>query len=235
MRTLTPFLISVALALACATELQAQASQAPSLRSQLLDSVAGQLVNYFQADGTLVLEPQRPWNPASAASPVEVVVAEYPKELASLMIVRLRIVAGGEVISEPTLALKAQLMRDVYVARNPISRDALFEPSLFELRSVDTLRERDPVLAGKPVPDMVLARSIPSGKVLSWTDLAKRPLVRRGEWVEVAATDGALTIVLRAQALENGSQGDYVRVRNMESRKDFNALVVADNRAEVRF
>ncbi|WP_404423618.1 flagellar basal body P-ring formation chaperone FlgA [Nibricoccus sp. IMCC34717] len=257
MRPLAPFLISLALAAAFLAPVRTAAeapaaspssassasspssasstSSASSNRAAALDSLARQLASYFNAEGTLVLETQKPWNLPATASPIEVVVAEYPKELSPLMIVRLRILSGGELLSEPSLAFRAQLMRDVYVTKSPVERETLFDASLFEIRNVDVLRERDPITTGKLVRDMMLARSLPSGRIVSWSDLAKRPLVRRGEWVEVAASDGSLTIVLRAQALENGALGDYVRVRNMDSRKDFNAIVVADNRAEIKF
>jgi flagellar basal body P-ring formation protein FlgA len=254
MRPLAPFLISLALAAAflapartaaeasaaspsspSSTSSTSSPSSASSNRAAALDSLARQLATYFNTEGTLVLESQKPWSLPATASPIEVTVAEYPKDLSPMMIVRLRILAGGELLSEPTLAVRAQLMRDVYVTKSPLERETLFDPSLFEIRTVDILRERDPLTTGRIVADMMLSRSLPSGRIVSWSDLAKRPLVRRGEWVEVAASDGAMTIVLRAQALESGSLGDYVRVRNMDSRKDFNAIVVADNRAEIKF
>jgi flagella basal body P-ring formation protein FlgA len=35
--------------------------------------------------------------------------------------------------------------------------------------------------------------------------------------------------------MENGAAGETVRVRNLDSKKEFNALVVADSRVQVRF
>jgi flagella basal body P-ring formation protein FlgA len=35
--------------------------------------------------------------------------------------------------------------------------------------------------------------------------------------------------------MENGAQGDTVTVRNAESRKDFAAMVVSENRVQIRF
>jgi flagella basal body P-ring formation protein FlgA len=40
---------------------------------------------------------------------------------------------------------------------------------------------------------------------------------------------------MKALAMENGSQGDTVTVRNPQSRKDFAAMVVDENRVQVRF
>ena len=65
--------------------------------------------------------------------------------------------------------------------------------------------------------------------------LSRRALVRKGEVIDVTATDGALSITMKALAMENGSAGETVRVRNIESKKEFPVLVVADARAQVRF
>ena len=64
--------------------------------------------------------------------------------------------------------------------------------------------------------------------------LAGKP-VRKGEVVEVAASDGQLVVVLKALALQNGALGDLVAVRNLDSRKEFTAFVTHENRVQVRF
>jgi flagella basal body P-ring formation protein FlgA len=79
------------------------------------------------------------------------------------------------------------------------------------------------------------ARPIPAGRTLTWRDIARRPLVKKGELVEVTAVDGPLAVSMKALAMENGAQGDTVTVRNPESRKDFAAMVVSENRVQVRF
>lgn len=240
MRPLSPFLISFALALLVAVaphraEAQPASVSSAEVRAQVLDKLAQQVATYFQAEGTLTLEPQRTWVAPVLAPGWDLAIVEYPKELSSALILRFRIVSNGEVVTEPTVVFRAQLMRDVYFSRTPVEREALFEPAVLETRNVDVLRERDPVLVSAPIKDMIFNRAVSAGRVILWSDLARRPMVRRGEMIEVAATDGSMTIVLRAQALDNGSAGEVVRVRNMESRKDFNAFVVAEKRAEVRF
>ena len=81
----------------------------------------------------------------------------------------------------------------------------------------------------------IFARAVPAGRMLTWRDIARRPLVRKGEVVEVAAVEGPLMVTMKAVAMENGAQGDTVTVRNAESRKDFSAMVVSENRVQVRF
>lgn len=241
MRPLTPFLISLALFSVVprpflrADTKASVAGPAASPVAQVFDSIARQLKDHFNTEGTLTLEAQRPWNPPLAEGPLTTTIVEFPKDLMSSVMVRVRVAAGGEVLTEPTLLLRAQLMREVYVTKANVDREALFDTSLFETRVIDVLRERDPVSTTESLGDMVFTRSITGGRVLQKTDLARRPLIRRGDLCEVAAIDGSMTIVLRAMAMENGSAGDVVKVRNVETRKEFSAMVVATNRAEIRF
>jgi flagella basal body P-ring formation protein FlgA len=53
--------------------------------------------------------------------------------------------------------------------------------------------------------------------------------------VEVSAAEGGLTISMKAMALQSGAQGEAVTLRNLESRKDFTAFVIDENRVQVRF
>ena len=71
--------------------------------------------------------------------------------------------------------------------------------------------------------------------MLTWRDVSRRPFVKKGELVEVTANDGTLLITMKALAMENGAQGESVIVRNPESRKNFTALVIDENRVQVRF
>lgn len=70
--------------------------------------------------------------------------------------------------------------------------------------------------------------------MLSWHDVGRRPLVRKGDVVEVSASSGLLRVTLKGLALQNGALGDIITVRNPESLKVIPALVVGENRVEVR-
>ncbi|NBR60006.1 MAG: flagella basal body P-ring formation protein FlgA, partial [Opitutaceae bacterium] len=57
----------------------------------------------------------------------------------------------------------------------------------------------------------------------------------KGDLIEVAAIDGQLQIIMRGLAMENGAAGDTVTVRNPESKRNFAAQVIAENRVQIRF
>jgi flagellar basal body P-ring formation protein FlgA len=228
---LTIFLICV-VRLAAAAEL----ASVPLVRAQLLTLLARDLVGHFNLEGDLQLELVRTWAPpASVARRWTVEVTEYPSLPAAAMLLRGRIVADGSPLAETAFVLRAALLRDVWFTRAPLHAGGAFDASQLEARRVDVFRERDAVPAAVGDRTYLFARSVPPGRALTWHDIARRPLVRKGDLVEVSATEGRLLITLKALALENGAQGDTVTVRNPESQKSFAAVVVDENRVQVRF
>jgi flagella basal body P-ring formation protein FlgA len=203
---------------------------------QLLSAVANDLTGHFRLEGDLKLETLRPWTPpATTASNWAVVVTDYPPEPSTTMVVRCRLLGDGAVADDTTLVLRASLWRDAWYARQPLSSGALFDPQSLDARRVDCLREHDALPATDGDPSFIFSRQVPANQLLRWHDIVRRPLVRKGEIVDVIASEGMLFVTLRALALENGAQGELVVVRNLESRKDISAVVVADDRVKVNF
>jgi flagella basal body P-ring formation protein FlgA len=151
------------------------------------------------------------------------------------MMVRCRVLGDAAVVIETTLVVRAQLWRDAWTTRQPLAIGATFDAALLEPRRIDALREREALPATAGDRTFVFARAVSAGRMLTWRDIARRPLVKKGDVVEVSAVDGPLVVTMKALAMENGAQGETVTVRNPESRKDFAAMVVDMNRVQVRF
>jgi flagella basal body P-ring formation protein FlgA len=212
------------------------AAPAPFTNDQLVAAITKDLSAHFQLDGDLQLDALRPWAPpGTAASSWSVVVTEYPPVPSSTMSVRCRVVGDGAQVDEPYLVFRASLWRDAWFARQPLASGSTFDPAMLEARRIDGFRERNALPAAAGDTSFVFARQVPADRLLSWNDIARRPLVRKGEMVNVVASEGMLFVSLRALALENGTQGQLVVVRNLDSRKDISAVVVADSRVEVSF
>ncbi len=216
-----------------ASGLRAQDASVSSLEGDpWLDALTYELLQHFGAEGELSLEWARQ-RPAEASTPVELKVVAFPASLSPQMALRIRAsTTSGPV--EHTVIVRAQLWRDGWTVREPSVRGETVSPSSLEPMRFDALRDRDAITATDDL-DLVYSRAIPAGRLLSWRDVARRPLVRRGQLIEVAATDGPLTVTLRAVALADAGRGEVVRVRNPDSRKEFTAQVVSDARAQVRF
>ena len=208
----------------------------PFTQEMLATALNRELTAHFNLEGDLQLELLRDWNPSSrVAADWQVVITEYPSVVASAMLLRCRVLADGQPSGEATLTVRANLWRDAWVARQPLLNGATFDPALLETRRVDLFRERDALPASVGDQTFVIARAVNTGRVVTWRDIARRPLVKKGDVVEVTASEGMLSVTMKAMALQNGGQGEAVTFRNLESRKDFTAFVVDENRAQVRF
>ena len=201
--------------------------------SSWLVSLSALLATRYQAIGDLQLS----WNrPLSAAAPAiaDLAILTAPAELAPQLLVTVRAIDANGKTSDHTLILRAELWRDGWTLREPAAVATQLAASTLESRRYDALRERDAVPADSAA-ELDFARSVPAGRLIVWRDVIRHPLVRRGQSVDVFATDGSLTVTLRGIALNDAARGETVRIRNPDSKKDFNAQVVADSRASVRF
>lgn len=218
-----------------AAELTAPA-QTPLTREFVLGTLTRDVASHFNLEGDLQLELLRPWtSPSRVATAWTLQVIEYPTIVSSSMLLRCRVLADAAPLTDTTFVVRATLWRDAWTARQPLTIGATFDPSVLETRRVDLLRERDALPAAVGDRSYIFARGVQAGRLLTWRDIARRPLVKKGERVEVSVIDGLLAIKMEAQAMENGAQGDTITVRNLESRKDFAATVVDENRVQVRF
>lgn len=208
----------------------------PLTRDQFSASLARELATHFEIDGDLTIELARTWSaPSQVAANWKIEITDFPSVLASAMMIGCRVTADGVVVAQPTFVVRASLWRDVWATRLPLTYGAVFDPAVLEVRRVDALRERDAVRTSVGDRTYIFNRAIPAGRLLTWNDIARRPLVKKGEMVDVSASEGMLTVTMKAVAMENGSRGDTVTVRNPNSRKDFAALVVDENRVQIRF
>jgi flagellar basal body P-ring formation protein FlgA len=203
---------------------------------QLMTEMTRLVTAHFRVDGDWNLNPVRGWTPPSqAAQTWQLAVTEFPSLPASTMLVHFRLLADGALVEDTSILLSASLMRSVWFARQPVTAHTIFNSGDLTTRLVDALRERDALPASAGDDSYIFTRDIPADGLLTWHDLARRPLVRRGDLVDVTASEGSLSVTMKGQALENGAQGDQITVRNLDSHKDISALVVSENRVEVHF
>jgi flagellar basal body P-ring formation protein FlgA len=207
-------------------------------RATLIDNLAIELAAHYAIPESLEVDLVRAWTaPAVEAAdvPVTVAVLEYPEMLASSMLVRVRYRQEERILREDTLVLRVSLWREGMIAAIPLKRGDALSLNAVSTRRVDALRDRETIPTSAAGEDYVLAREIPAGRMLSWRDVVRRPLVHRGQMVEVQAGSGTLLVTIKALAMQDGAHGETVRLRNIESKRDFAAKVTAENRAEVRF
>jgi len=82
---------------------------------------------------------------------------------------------------------------------------------------------------------METTRRLAAGAVVTARHVAAPLLVRRGHAVTLEATGGGIAVSMPGRALEDGSEGDPVRVRNTRSERVVEGRVVGRDRVRVRF
>jgi len=215
------------------------AQTAPALAAlagdNALSLIAAELKVRFNLNGELQLDFANPWySPPRTAREWRIAIVDYPSVASSSMVVRFKPYADGEALPETTAVLRASLWRDAWFAREPLEPGNSLDSSLIEAKRVDVFRIRDSVTADTSNPDLIVTHSVQAGSVLTWKDVGHRPLVRKGEIVDVSASTGLLKVTMKAVALQSGAMGDIVNVRNPESLKMIPAVVVGEDRVEVR-
>jgi flagella basal body P-ring formation protein FlgA len=209
--------------------------ESPLGTDQVLAALGRDLHARFNLAGDLQLDFANPWTPPSRfAKDWRVAVIEFPPGAGASMVVRFRVFADSVPLQDATVILRASLWRDAWFAREPLVSGGPLDTAFIEPRRVDSFRVRDAIPAGTLQSDLILTRSIQAGAMLTWFDVGHRPLVRKGDIVEVSASEGLLHVSMKGLALQNGALGDVVTVRNPESLKTIPALVVGESHVEVR-
>jgi flagella basal body P-ring formation protein FlgA len=191
------------------------------------------LLEHYQPAGELVLSFARP-RPVAAPADATLALASCPTELATQMLVNVRASDSNGRVTDCLLVLHAELWRNGWTLREPAANGDPVRAGGLDVRRYDALRDHD-ALAVDPSQDLDFARNVPADRLLTWHDVVRRPLVHRGLPVEVLAMDGALTVSLRALALQDAARGEPVRVRNLDTNKEFTAVVTAESKAVVSF
>ena len=189
-------------------------------------------------NGELKLTLAQPWKALKLpASDFAVVISETPSSgIAGTFIVHAKVTSGGELVSDFQVSLRAQLWQEVWTAASRLERGQPLDRSLLTTTKVDVLREHQPQLLADTDPSTLeVAQTVGASRPLTKRDVIERPLVRRGQVVEVVAQQGLLAISMKGLALESGARGELIKLRNLESRREFSAQILNENKVQVHF
>jgi flagella basal body P-ring formation protein FlgA len=125
-----------------------------------------------------------------------------------------------------TINAEARAWQNQLVAQNPMSMGQV-------IRSTDIVRRRslveqlsdDPLVTQDQVVGQQAARELKSGTVLTARMIDPMQLVKIGQFVTITLDQGTVKIKTVARAMEGGSYGQTIRVKN-EATKDLFQVVV---------
>jgi len=125
-------------------------------------------------------------------------------------------------------------MTQVVVAKSSLSRGAIIGESDIGLEQRDISRlhrgylEEKKVVLGKK-----LRQRMRQHQVITPSQLDTPHAVKRNNRVTIVASSKSLKIRVAGKALQNGSVGELIRVRNVSSKKELDARVIAPGIVEV--
>jgi flagella basal body P-ring formation protein FlgA len=205
---------------------------------ELVQGIQSDLPKRYDIQGELRVSLQRRWMPLQL--PASDFFAECvqlpPTGLASGMNVIVRGVSGGKIIGEWPLQIKVELYQKVWVAAQRLEAGHLLEQGLVTAQPMDILRETvPPISVEREITGFELAQSVSKGRPVTRRDLVERPLVKRGQFVDAFAGEGGFSVRMRALAMEGGAAGTVIRVKNLDTKKEFYAQIINENQVQVRF
>jgi flagella basal body P-ring formation protein FlgA len=207
--------------------------------AQILDALQSELTARLTLRGELKLSFVEPWNPIEIKNGKDwsLVVDGIPKSgISANFPARFTVMAGGKKVGVWELPVKAKLIEPVWISTRRLERGESINSGGAALLDSDVLSTNKELLkADEKLDYFEIAQAVPANQILSRSDITPRQIVRRGKVVDVIVKEGGINISMKAMALADGGVGQTIGVRNIDSKKDFQAQVVGSNTVQVKF
>jgi flagella basal body P-ring formation protein FlgA len=171
----------------------------------------------------------RPWAPLTVADDVFTAQIVEPalNRITSSCILRFELRAGKKLLGSWQLPVQAHLWRQIPVARGALHRGQLLREADFARERRDLLLLREPLAELPPqAAAYEIAEPVPAGAPLTPRAIRLKPVLSRGQLADAVIRDGAMTISLKVEVLEEAVPGQMVRVRNPQSRRELRGKVL---------
>jgi flagella basal body P-ring formation protein FlgA len=205
---------------------------------EVLTEIQKQLASYFGIRGELKLSFAENWKSLRLPDKdFDLSLIDYPPQgVTNSFGTKFKITSGGTPVGEWQVGLHAQLWQSVWVTHERLDRGQALDRSLLNRQKIDVLREQETFLSDDIDPGAYdVLQSIGPGKAIAKRDVIERPLIHKGDVVEVVARHGLLDIHMKALALEDGGFNALIKLRNLDSSKDFSAQILNENQVKVQF
>jgi flagella basal body P-ring formation protein FlgA len=141
------------------------------------------------------------------------------------------ILASGE-SNRITINAEGRAWQKQLVLTRPLESREVIQPADFvEQRTLVDSLPNEPLLSRDQMVNEQAAQQLKPGTVLSARMVDSVPLVKAGQFVTISVTQGAVQIKTVATAMEAGSYGQTIRVRNEETRDIFEVTMTGPQTA----
>ncbi|WP_252724447.1 flagellar basal body P-ring formation chaperone FlgA [Vibrio hepatarius] len=133
------------------------------------------------------------------------------------------------------ITIKAELSLNLVVTSTGIRRQQTITEKDLKLEWRTLSREQDFLTQISQATGKLALRRIRSGQILNPQQLESPPLVEKGNQVIVKASKNGFTATTKGVALEQGSLGQQIDIKNLSSEKEIKAIVTGRNQVETQF
>lgn len=162
---------------------------------------------------------------------VEVVLPTISPKRLSLQFVLKDI--DGTILRQYTGTVLLSIWQPVAAAGKPLNRGDYVNPEDITWINKNIAFLRDDLWDGKGGPWQV-KRSIGIGQPIYNSDLEPLAVVHKGDIIKLIYNKGAIHLTINAEALEDGTPGAFIQVRNLQSKKIVYATVINSNTVEIQ-
>ncbi|RSD32944.1 flagellar basal body P-ring formation chaperone FlgA [Vibrio pectenicida] len=133
------------------------------------------------------------------------------------------------------ITIKAELGLNLVVTNTGIRRQQTIAAKDLKLEWRTLSREQDFLTQVSEATGKLALRRIRSGQILNPQQLESPPLVEKGNQVIVTASKNGFTATTKGVALEQGTLGQQIDIKNLSSEKEIKAIVTGLNQVETQF
>jgi len=148
--------------------------------------------------------------------------------------VQMTINVNGQVFTKKTLRFDVKLYRPVAVATSQVSPGEILTTDKLRYERMDTGRLGSGYYTDlNKVLGLATRRSLTPGMVITDSMVNKPVLIKRGSIVNLVARIGSMEVTAAGQAMQDGREGELIRVQNINSTKIISAKVLDANTVQV--
>lgn len=135
------------------------------------------------------------------------------------IIMNLDILSGNQILKSLKLAFQVKIFKEVYSAKNNISKGSVISKDDIILRLSDVTKEFSEgfLKDENEIIGKLAERDIVAGFIFTGKHLGNKTLIKRKQLIEMVIKSGSLNISARGEALEKGCKGDIIKAKNIDT------------------
>jgi len=191
---------------------------------------------YVKDRGELELSFTQPWvAPTLPDEPLTVKILEIPTVgVTPSFIIRFQLCTTNRTVGTWQASMQAHIWRDVWVAHTDLRRGELINEADVTRERRDVLSVSESLAEFSPADtSLELANQMRAGAILLARNLKPRTVMHRGQMANAVLEDGALSITMKVEVLEDGAVGQVVRASNPISKRNVSGKIIDEKTIQV--